>query len=276
METLEQEHQQSRTTTDDRLAKKAKISVPIEIIEEILSRLPVESIIRFRSVSKPWLSRISHPSFTKLHSTRSTRSALFFSAYDSSTRQHHILSAATHGGPVTHLFTVDDVSVCHIKAAEHLNGLVLIGSAKSRAYVVNPSTQVFSVINFPQGALLDDDDGPCIIKTKGCIGIFRRIGEKNEIHVWILQDYDKRVWVREIYTGPLTRKYSYYPEDFVNMDEIICFPSQLSENVMSLPVYNRKSGCFKSLQFTLGHLFPVSRNFRFYMVRSYDESMVPL
>ncbi|KAJ0730532.1 putative F-box domain-containing protein [Helianthus annuus] len=60
METLEQEHQQSRTTTDDRLAKKAKISVPIEIIEEILSRLPVESIIRFRSVSKPWLSRISH------------------------------------------------------------------------------------------------------------------------------------------------------------------------------------------------------------------------
>ncbi|KAJ0730533.1 putative F-box associated interaction domain-containing protein [Helianthus annuus] len=137
-------------------------------------------------------------------------------------------------------------------------------------------TEVFSVINFPQGALLYDDDGPCIIKTKGCIGIFRRIGEKNEIHVWILQDYDKRVWVREIYTGPLTRKYSYYPEDFVNMDEIICFPSQLSENVMSLPVYNRKSGCFKSLQFTLGHLFPVSRNFRFYMVRSYDESMVPL
>ncbi|KAM0046280.1 putative F-box domain-containing protein [Helianthus debilis subsp. tardiflorus] len=286
METLEQENQQSRTTTNDRLAKKAKISVPIEIIEEILSRLPVESIIRFRSVSKPWLSRISHPSFTKLHSTRSTRTALFFSAYDPSTRQHHILSAATHGGPVTHLFTVDDVSVCHIKKAQHLNGLVLIGSAKSRAYfckklrayVVNPSTQVFLVINFPQGALLDDDDDglPCIIKTKGCIGIFRRMLENNEIHVWILQDYDNRVWVREIYTDPLIGKYLYYPGYFVNMDEIICFPSQLSENVMSLPVYNRKSGCFKSLQFTLGHLFPVSRNLWFYMVRSYDESMVPL
>ncbi|KAM0046284.1 putative F-box domain-containing protein [Helianthus debilis subsp. tardiflorus] len=274
METLEQ----STTTTDDRLAKMTKTSIPIEIIEDILSRLPVESILRFRSVSKPWLSRISHPSFTELHSTRSTRTALFISAYDHSTRQQHILSAATHGGPVTHLFTIDDVSACHIKKAQHLNDLVLIGSAKSRAYVVNPSTQVFLVINFPQGALLDDDDDglPCIIKTKGCIGIFRRMLENNEIHVWILQDYDNRVWVREIYTDPLIGKYLYYPGYFVNMDEIICFPSQLSENVMSLPVYNRKSGCFKSLQFTLGHLFPVSRNLWFYMVRSYDESMVPL
>ncbi|MFS8003342.1 putative F-box domain-containing protein [Helianthus anomalus] len=387
METLEQ----STTTTDDRLAKKAKISVPIEIVEDILSRLPVESILRFRSVSKPWLSRISDPSFTKLHSTRSTRTALFISAYDLSTRQHHILSAATHGGPVTHLFTVDDVSGYHITAAQHLNGLVLITTPKSPsiypyAYVVNPSTrkvlslphpdpsylddldditsysfgfdestnehkvfmirklreptrfeimifslstrswrkidaeppigfswddmyfghnpsvcvnsvihlvfpdglwshilafdlttEVFSVINFPQGALLDDYGLPSIIKTKGCIGIFRRMVENNEIHVWILQDYENRVWVKEIFhTEPLTRKYMCYPEDFVNTDEIMGFPSKLSENVMSVPVYNRKSGCFKSLQFTLGHRFPVSRKLRFTMVRSYDESMVPL
>ncbi|KAM0046283.1 putative F-box domain-containing protein [Helianthus debilis subsp. tardiflorus] len=151
METLEQ----STTTTDDRLAKMTKTSIPIEIIEDILSRLPVESILRFRSVSKPWLSRISHPSFTKLHSTRSTRTALFISAYDHSTRQQHLLSAPRDGGPVTHLFTVDDVSTCHIKKAQHLNGLVLIGSAKSRAYVVNPKSLL---LPHPDPSYIDDID----------------------------------------------------------------------------------------------------------------------
>ncbi|KAJ0770210.1 putative F-box domain-containing protein [Helianthus annuus] len=158
METREQQHQQSTTATDDRLAKKTKISIPIEIIEDILSRLPVESILRFRSVSKPWLSRISDPSFTKLHSTRSTRTALFISAYDHSTRQQHILSAASHGGPVSHLLTINDISVYDIKEAQHMNGLVLITSAKSRAYVVNPSTRKFLLFPHPDPYIDDRDE----------------------------------------------------------------------------------------------------------------------
>ncbi|KAJ0770204.1 putative F-box domain-containing protein [Helianthus annuus] len=377
METLEEQ------STDDRLAK---LSVPIEIIEDILSRLPVESILRFRSVSKPWLSRISDPSFTKLHFTRSTRTALFISAYDDSTRQQHLLSAPRDGGPVSHLLTIDDVSQNDFRAAEHLNGLVLFTSVNSDsgypcAYVVNPSTrkslllphpdpyshdidetacyffgfdestnehkvlmirqfpkparfeirifsmstrswrkidaeppiafsisygyicsvcvnsvihlkfldglwchiltfdlrtEVFSVINSPQGAPPYDGCFPHIIKANGCVGIAWRIIKNNQLRVWMLQDYENCVWVREIYTEPLAEVCFPYPQDFVNTDEIICRPSKLSENVMSVPVYNKKSRCFKSLHFTLGHLFPVSRNLRFDMVKSYDESMVPL
>ncbi|MFS8003343.1 hypothetical protein Hanom_Chr13g01212881 [Helianthus anomalus] len=99
------------------------------------------------------------------------------------------------------------------------------------------------------------------------------------MHAWILQDYENRVWVKEIimYIEPWAEDCFPYPEDFVNAGKIIIFcPSQLSENVMSVPVYNRKSRCFKSLQITLGRQFPMPRELEFNMIRSYVESMVPL
>ncbi|PQQ03385.1 F-box/kelch-repeat protein [Prunus yedoensis var. nudiflora] len=41
--------------------------LPCEIVEEILLQLPVKSLLRFRSVCKPWLALISDPKFIKSH-----------------------------------------------------------------------------------------------------------------------------------------------------------------------------------------------------------------
>ncbi|KAJ0789133.1 putative F-box domain-containing protein [Helianthus annuus] len=144
METLEDEQQ------DDRSAQKAKSSFPEEIIEDILSRIPVKSILRFKSVSKSWLSLISAPSFHKLHSTVGPRTtALFFTAHDSSTKTRYFFSGANDGGSVANLMKLDNTvfNAAH-KFTEHLKGLVCFTSrdtlcGKLYAFVFNPTTHKF-------------------------------------------------------------------------------------------------------------------------------------
>ncbi|KAL8107920.1 hypothetical protein AgCh_024356 [Apium graveolens] len=52
---------------------KAKSELPEELIrEEILTRLPIKSVVRFKSVCKPWLSLFTDPEFIKDHLTRNS------------------------------------------------------------------------------------------------------------------------------------------------------------------------------------------------------------
>ncbi|KAF8414200.1 hypothetical protein HHK36_002200 [Tetracentron sinense] len=46
--------------------------LPSEIIVDILSRLPVKSLLRFRCVCKSWCAIVSDPHFVKMHLNRAT------------------------------------------------------------------------------------------------------------------------------------------------------------------------------------------------------------
>jgi len=49
------------------------VFLPDELIVEVLSFLPVNSLVQFKCVCKSWKTLISHPTFVKLHLKRSAR-----------------------------------------------------------------------------------------------------------------------------------------------------------------------------------------------------------
>ncbi|KAJ0789137.1 putative F-box domain-containing protein [Helianthus annuus] len=357
MQTLEQQQEKP----DDRIRSAPKISYPEEIIEEIFSRLPVKSILRFRSLSKSWLSIISGPPFTKLQINRATRTALFISVRDRGNGYRHLFSGSLDGGSVTHLMKIDTPYVDQNTEAEHSNGLVCFTYGdlfydNHITLVLNPSTHKFfelphpvvsddnyimcnffgfdesrnehKILNISQTFESDaieimifslsnylwrkiDVDRPvnisridtgisvCVnstihlmledpleilafdlrtdkfsivkiplisglqdryrwirlIKTNGLLGIVCHdlVEEGNKMHIWILQDYEKRVWVRETirFPGSWKKMGRPFPWDSGNTDKIFFSPSVLSEDLFEVPVYDMKSRCFKSIQLNL-------------------------
>ncbi|MFS7937392.1 putative F-box domain-containing protein [Helianthus anomalus] len=403
METLEDEQ------PDDRSGQKAKNSFPEEIIEDILSRIPVKSILRFKSVSKPWLSLISAPSFHNFHSTVAPRTtALFFSAYDSSTKTRYFFSGARDGGSVANLIMKLDNTVFNFahKSAQHLNGLVCFTSCTSLrsgtiyAFIFNPSTHkflklpdppvslpnytaeekdtcylfgfdelsnehkvlyidvelfkrttieimIFSFSNYswrkinvdlPDGVnawrwWFGNRDSLCVnstihlllrnplqilafdlttemfsivsmhpeaapetiltsicpnaqfVKINSLLGVACYeswiMNRRNKMDIWMLQDYQNRVWVRETILFASKSQIPYgargpYPFDSISMDEIIFSPRVLSENLISVPIYNMKTRCFKSIELTLGHRFLSPKTVCVEEIKCYVESLIPL
>ncbi|KAM0041595.1 putative F-box domain-containing protein [Helianthus debilis subsp. tardiflorus] len=254
METLEDEQ------PDDRSAQKAKNSFPEELIEDILSRLPVKSILRFKSVSKPWLSLISAPSFHNLHSTVAPRTtAFFFTARDSSTNTRYFFSGARDGGSAANLMKLDNTvfDAAH-KFAEHLNGL--------------EAPEAISTTNSPFAQL---------VKINGLLGVACydswTVNGRKKMDIWMLQDYQNRVWVRETIRFASKSQIHYgYLFDSITMDEIIFSARVLSESLISVPIYNMKTRCFKSIELTLGHRFLSPKSVRVEEIKCYVESLIPL
>ncbi|MFS7937403.1 hypothetical protein Hanom_Chr05g00427131 [Helianthus anomalus] len=60
------------------------------------------------------------------------------------------------------------------------------------------------------------------------------------------------------------------------MDEIIFSARVLSENLISVPIYNMKTKCFKSIELTLGHRFPSPKSVGVEEIKCYVESLIPL
>ncbi|GAU47965.1 hypothetical protein TSUD_280240 [Trifolium subterraneum] len=71
-------------------------TLPFDLIEEILCRLPVKPLLQFRCVCKSWNSLISDTKFTKKHLSMSTRRHLHLLSYSNHLSKHIITSCPLH------------------------------------------------------------------------------------------------------------------------------------------------------------------------------------
>ncbi|KAJ0570191.1 putative F-box associated domain, type 3 [Helianthus annuus] len=148
------------------------------------------------------------------------------------------------------------------------------------------TTETFSIVNMhPEAApdtILTSIPNAQFLKINGLLGVACydpwAMNPTNKMDIWMLQDYQNRVWVREtipfaqIPYGPRGP----YPFDSITMDEIIFSPRVLSKNLISVPIYNMKTRCFKSIELTLGHRFLSPKSVSVEEIKCYVESLIPL
>lgn len=135
--------------------------LPHELMEEILTNLPVKSLLRFKCVSKPWRSLISGKSFTKYHLKKSSHLShhnLIYSYYNLSWSSFQPIYHGLRSFSLTCLideqdyedYSVITTSNLHppmgirgleIKILGSCNGLILILVRWERLFLWNPSTR---------------------------------------------------------------------------------------------------------------------------------------
>ena len=121
--------------------------LPEDIIETILTRLPVRSLIKFRSVSKRWRSIISDPRFAKKHrrfasEQKNLRSRLLFSTASQlvSLDLEETRSVGDVVKPsINKQLTYRELG-CRVKLVGSCNGLVCVAYNVTTLLIWNPST----------------------------------------------------------------------------------------------------------------------------------------
>jgi F-box interacting protein len=119
-------------------------ALPDEMVTEVLLRLPVKSLLRFRSVCRSWAATISSDEFCALHMARGGAPTKLLvvaptAAYDATA----LYSCSTQGSSADLLFTLDDLRGDFVDGmAAQCRGLTLLYDAAAPAYyVVNAATR---------------------------------------------------------------------------------------------------------------------------------------
>ncbi|KAK3018504.1 hypothetical protein RJ639_003589 [Escallonia herrerae] len=122
--------------------------LPPELITDILSRLPVKSLLRFRRVSKPWRSQIDSPGFVKLHLYRSIQSGsnLCLAVGDLLKTGRLLHSVSLHSLDALHIpIELKILNNAKVTVLGSCDGLCLLqgGPNDDDAVLFNPSTRKY-------------------------------------------------------------------------------------------------------------------------------------
>ncbi|XP_047333383.1 F-box protein CPR1-like [Impatiens glandulifera] len=121
---------------------------PDEILENILCRLPVKSLLRLRCVSKSWLSLISSPRFVKLHLNRSVQTKSNLSLYITDARVLSRWNLYSLDHDHDHVRRPTEIVKHPLRCRKHIiqnwgscNGLICLSNFDNTVCLWNPSTK---------------------------------------------------------------------------------------------------------------------------------------
>lgn len=126
-----------------------------ELLKKILASVPALSLIRFKSVSKHWLSLISDPEFRRRHTLQNPNPKM--SAFFSSETEEDVFKSIPRSG--NHFKTLNNsvTDGSTLKIIQSCNGLFLCtnpiyGEQRKHypVYVVNPKTNQFRALSSPR------------------------------------------------------------------------------------------------------------------------------
>ncbi|PIA50002.1 hypothetical protein AQUCO_01300619v1 [Aquilegia coerulea] len=119
------------------------IVLPDEIIEDILSRLPVKSLLRFRCVSKSWCAIIRNPYFVKMHHDRfhENNNLVFLKGGIRNVNKLYLLNYEEVNNSLVELSRPSEMPDIPIITTCSCNGLICIEDVRGTLWIWNPSTR---------------------------------------------------------------------------------------------------------------------------------------
>ncbi|GKD11657.1 F-box associated domain containing protein [Tanacetum coccineum] len=207
------------------MASENIVTIPQDIITDILHRLPAKSLGQFRRVSKNWLSLLSQPKFIKTHRNIFKRNHLIFISLD----------YALYSVPVDNHEAVSRPIKLDISAYYgSCNGLVFMSTCCGTLIILNPTTKEF--VEFPGHMMINDGDVDTMM-SDDCKLV--SVGEKLAIYIeitgeiWLMNEYGvNESWTKILVHGlneiPLIEPVIYYDNGKIIILEVRGDISQVS------------------------------------------------
>lgn len=136
-----------------------------DLLKQILVRVEAESLVRYKCVSKHWLSLISDPKFRDDHTLQNPNPQVSAFFFRSTKKDLSFISLHNNENPSgSRSKPLDFIpQPRHIKILQSCNGLLLCCSGEKqttprRYFIVNPTTSQFSTLPSPQYAGYRFDD----------------------------------------------------------------------------------------------------------------------
>lgn len=153
MEATDQEKQETEAIHDVVLNQYDFLD---DVLPNLLSRLPLQSLLRSKSVCKQWSSLIQNPIFMKLHSDQSS-SHIYIFERDDIYLDGHLHLYPINREQVTSRITTNALPHSHARVA-HCYGLLCFHTHVNKTfYVCNPSTK--SQIELPKSSCFSSTFG---------------------------------------------------------------------------------------------------------------------